>query len=213
MEPVGACGGGVDRGGGGAADRADVLTRARTRHLPERIRTVTGRLTVAGCLTAVDPDLAGELGAAPTAPPSAPGTIAPEPAPETDWEAVLTGLYDRRAEAFTTGSAPALEEVYAPDSPLLAADRTYLEDLTAAGEVLRGFRPAVVEVGVTAGPTEDGRVTVRLVDDWPDYAVAAAADPDGPARRTEAGRGEVAVAVTLVRTSAGWRIESAGRLA
>jgi hypothetical protein len=145
-------------------------------------------------------------------PTSSGSTGVPAPAADTDVAAVLTGLYDRRAEAFTTGSAAVLEEVYTLDSPLLAADRAYLAGLAAAGEVLRGFRPAVVEVGVTAGPTADGRVTVRLVDSWPAYEVVAVAQPDGPARRTEVGRGEVVVAVQLVRTAAGWRIESAGRL-
>jgi hypothetical protein len=132
---------------------------------------------------------------------------------DTDWVLVLERLYDRRAEAFNTGSVSTLQEVYTADSPLLATDRAYLEGLTVAGEVLRGFRPAVVEASVTAGSTAEGRLTVRLVDGWPGYEVVSAVDPDGPARRSEAGRGEVTVAVTLLQTAAGWRIESAGRLA
>ncbi|MBM7804877.1 serine/threonine protein kinase [Geodermatophilus bullaregiensis] len=153
---------------------------------------------------------------APPAPATEPALPTPAtetaPAAGTDWTAVLTGLYDRRAQALTTGSPAALDEVYAAGSPLLEADLAYLAGLAASGEVLRGFRPAVVEVSLTAGPTADGRATVRLVDEWPAYEVVAATEPDGPARRTEAGRGEVAVAVQLVDTATGWRIESAGRL-
>ena len=45
----------------------------------------------------------------------------PEP---TDWAAVVAELYERRAAAFATGSAAALDDVYTPGSALLAADRS-----------------------------------------------------------------------------------------
>jgi hypothetical protein len=141
----------------------------------------------------------------------APPTTAPAPE-ETDWTAVLTGLYERRATAFATGDAGLLDQVHAADSPLLAADRAYLASLTAAGEVLRGFRPSVAEVTVTAEPDGDGQVRLRLLDGWPDYAVVPADAPDGPALRTEGGRDRTAVAMVLVPSPDGWRIGSAGRL-
>ncbi|PWW24783.1 serine/threonine protein kinase [Geodermatophilus normandii] len=150
---------------------------------------------------------------APPAPP--PASSAPPAAPPTaaDWTAVLTELYARRARAFATGDAALLEQVHAAGSPLLAADRAYLQALGAAGEVLRGFAPSVSGVTVTAGPAPDGAVQVRLVDSRPDCEVVPASAPDGPPLRTEPGRGEVAVAMVLVPGPDGWRIGSAGRLA
>ncbi len=150
-------------------------------------------------------------------PPSAtpPSAEDPAPAPEgaTDWTAVLTGLYERRARAFAAGDAALLADVYTADSPLLAADRAYLAARTSAGEVLRGFRPAVTQVTVTGEGDADGQVRVELVDGWPDFDVVPAADPGGPALRTEAGRAPTRVGMVLVAGPSGWRIGSAGRLA
>jgi hypothetical protein len=146
-----------------------------------------------------------------TGPPPDPPAAAPTAA--VDWTAVVTELYARRASAFTSGDPALLEEVYAAGSPLLAADRAYLEALGAAGEVLRGFAPSVSGVTVTAGPADDGTVQLRLVDSRPDCAVVSASAPDGPPLRTEPGRGEVAVAMVLVPGPDGWRIGTAGRLA
>ncbi|HJX43606.1 MAG TPA: hypothetical protein VJ352_08000 [Geodermatophilus sp.] len=127
---------------------------------------------------------------------------------------VLTALYERRATAFSTGDASMLDRVHTADSPLLAADRAYLASLTAAGEVLRGFRPAVAEVTLAAAPAGGGQVQVqvRLLDGWPGYAVVPADDPDGPALRNEPGRPRTPVAMTLVPGPDGWLIGSAGRL-
>ena len=151
---------------------------------------------------------------APTPPPlpqPVPSTPAPAPAP--DWAAVVAGLYERRAEALAAGDAALLDGVYTADSPLLAADRAFLESLTSAGEVLRGFRPTVTEVGAVGPPAADGHVRVELVDSWPAHAVVSAADPDGPALRAQPGRPPAPVSMVLVPGPEGWRIGSAGRLA
>jgi hypothetical protein len=137
-------------------------------------------------------------------PPAAPG--------DTDWTAVLTTLYEHRAAAFATGDAGLLERVHAAHSPLLAADRAYLASLTAAGEVLRDFRPSVTDVEVTASAAGGSEVRVRLLDGWGDYAVVPAGDPDGPVLRTEPGRDRTPVAMVLVPGPDGWVIGSAGRL-
>ncbi|SNS08092.1 Serine/threonine protein kinase [Geodermatophilus saharensis] len=147
--------------------------------------------------------------------PPAPSPPVPSPVPtaeEPDWTAVLTALYERRAEAFGTGDADLLAEVYTADSPLLTADRAYLAALDAAGEVLRGFRPTVAEVAVTGVAGGDGTVRVQLLDSWPECAVVSAAVPDGPVLRTEAGRAPARVEMVLVPGPSGWRIGSAGRL-
>ncbi len=149
----------------------------------------------------------------PATPPPAPDRSTDAPAPEdTDWTAVVTGLYERRATAFATGDASLLDQVHAADSPLLAADRDHLASLTASGEVLRGFRPTVSEVTVTAAPDDGGQVQLRLLDGWPDYEVVPADAPDGPVLRTSDGRDRTAVEMVLVRGPDGWLIGSAGRL-
>ena len=114
-------------------------------------------------------------------------------------------LYDRRAAAFAAGAVADLDAVYAPGSTLLAADRTYGQERAATGEALRGFAP---EVGrVTATAVGDDRVELEVVDRWPDYELVTA---DG-AVSTEAGRGESAVRMVLVRADDGWRIDTAAR--
>jgi len=124
-----------------------------------------------------------------------------------EWQAVVAELYGRRARAFETASAEALDGVYARDSPQLAADAEHARALAAAGEVLRGFEPVVVAVTDVTGSGE--RIEVALVDRWDGYEVVSAAD--GAAVRPGAGRPETAVRMTLVRTAEGWRIERAER--
>jgi hypothetical protein len=135
--------------------------------------------------------------------------VAADPASPAEWAAVVGDLYARRATAFTTGSAAVLDEVYEPDSALLAADRRSVADLAAAGELLRGFAPEVVRVeSVTV--TDDG-VELELVDRWPDYEVVAADGRDDGAVRWSPGRPDAPVRMVLARAGDGWRIETAGR--
>jgi hypothetical protein len=149
-----------------------------------------------------------------SAPPSSPGIPAADlpsaPSSVAGWRAVVEELYRRRGEAFTTGSAEALAGVYAPGGPAGVSDADQVASLSAAGEVLRGFTPAVVEV--TAFEVDGDRAQLDLVDRWRDYAVVAADDPDGAPVRTVAGRGDATVRLALVRTPAGWRIDSGQRL-
>ena len=125
---------------------------------------------------------------------------------------MLTELYARRAEALSTGSASLLEEVYAPGSALLAADRDTVSALATAGQMLRGFAPEVVSAAVLDGSDDAGPTTLRVVDRWPAYEVVRAADPGGPPLRTVGGRGEAEVRMTIVATGEGWRISSAERV-
>ncbi|MGY1638517.1 protein kinase [Geodermatophilus sp. SYSU D00742] len=142
---------------------------------------------------------------------------APEPAaaagPDSAevWAARLTELYERRAAAFGTGAAQLLDEVYPDGSPLLSTDAATVASFARTGETVRGFAPAVQRVTVVEGGTAEGRVTLDVVDAWPAYEVVAAAEPDGPAVRTVAARGEARVRMTLVAAAGGWRIHSAVR--
>lgn len=126
-----------------------------------------------------------------------------------EWADLVAELYQRRAAAFAAASPDALGAVHVAGSALRAADEAYVGGLADAGEVLRGFAPTVVRVEEVT--VEDSRVELALVDRWEVYEVVAADAPDGPALRTEPGRGEATVRLVLARTPAGWRIQSAGR--
>ncbi|WNV77265.1 serine/threonine-protein kinase [Geodermatophilus sp. DSM 44513] len=144
--------------------------------------------------------------------PASAAPTAPADVLEEDWAGRLTGLYQRRSEALSSGSVALLEEVYAPGSPLAAADRDSVVALTAAGQAVRGFAPQVVGATVLEATPGGGQVVLRVVDRWPDHTVVSAADPAGPPVRLVAGRGEAEVRMTLVATDAGWRIASAERV-
>ncbi len=202
----------------------DVGTAGRLSDLRERLADIANRRTaalavlagvlvvagLAGLLWApaaeepTRPDVAAATSAAPVEPLPAPEQPA-EPPQAEDWAAVVGQLYDRRAAAFAAGAVADLDAVYAPGSALLAADQTYVQELAANGEALRGFAPEVVRVAARA--VGDDRVELDVVDRWPDYELVAA---DG-ALSTEAGRAESAVRMVLVRGDDGWRIETAVR--
>lgn len=177
----------------------------------------TGAVEAAVASDMADPSAPGEASApaGPTVGSSAADDVSPadrqgRPDSVTGWRSVVTDLYERRAAAFAAGSPDGLADVYTADSPLRAADEEHLRALAAAGEVLRGFAPTVVAV-TAVGDGED-RVEMDLVDRWADYGVVAAGAPDGPPVRMVPGRPETTVRMVLLRTGAGWRIESAQRL-
>jgi hypothetical protein len=130
------------------------------------------------------------------------------PGSPAEWRLVLEELYARRAQSFAAGARELLGGVYTPSSAQRAADDARLGAMAAAGETLRGFAPAVVEV---TGAIADGdRARLDLIDSWPDYEVAGS----GPASAVRAvpGRPATAVRMVMLRTADGWRIESAERL-
>ena len=174
------------------------------------VAVVAGGWTVLGARGNDGPGAAGGGSvAAASAPLSPAGEQQTDPATVQDWRGVVDDLYRRRAEAFATASPELLDDVHAPGSALLVADTGLAQELAAAGEVLRGFAPRVAEV--TAAERDGDRVTLDLVDSWPGYEVVSAADPDGAALRTGAGRPAAGVRMVLLRTGDRWLIESAER--
>jgi hypothetical protein len=133
------------------------------------------------------------------------------PASAGAWAAVVQDLYDRRARTFRAAAVDDLREVYVAGSPQRSADEEHVRSLAAAGQALRGFAPAVVEVSAVDLESAD-RARLELVDRWSDYEVVLAATADGAPLRTVAGRAEAAVRLVLARTPDGWRIESAERV-
>jgi hypothetical protein len=155
-----------------------------------------------------DPGAVADPGAVPD-----PGSVADRreaPHSAEGWRAVVAELYQRRASAFASASPEPLADVYAPGSPLRAADEEHARRLAEAGEVLRGFTPTVV--AVTATDDHRDRVEMDLTDRWPDYDVVPSGASDGLAIRTVPGRPEGSVRMVLVRTAEGWRIDTAERL-
>ncbi|MGY1840442.1 MULTISPECIES: protein kinase domain-containing protein [unclassified Modestobacter] len=156
-------------------------------------------------------------GAVPSVPPASPPNAPTEsdraatsavPADPGEWQALLSGLYQRRAAAFATADPAAVADVHVPGSALSRRDLAQVEALMAAGQVLAGFAPQVGEVrAVTV--EEEGRAVLEVVDTLPGYRVAEAG---GGLVREVPPRGEARVRLVLELTAAGWRIADAERL-
>jgi len=148
------------------------------------------------------------------------GTDAPEvgideravPGSPESWLALLTLLYDRRALAFATGATELLDQVFTEDSPRLVADSVELARLAEAGQVLRGFAPRVLEVS-EVGVVEGEHASLQITDEFGAHQTVPAIDTGAPALADHSGRGPTAVAITLLLTEDGWRIQDAQRLA
>jgi hypothetical protein len=136
-------------------------------------------------------------------------TVAAPPVESPDslegWRTVVTELYERRAAAFARAAVDGLDDVYAPGSAQLSADRQYVTALAGAGQALRGFTPVVDEV--TAAAVDGDGAELTLVDRLPDYAVVAG----DRVLRPVTGRGAAEVRMVVVRTPEGWRISTAQR--
>jgi hypothetical protein len=148
---------------------------------------------------------AGATSSVPVRPAVVVGRSTNTPVTLEDWRAVVDGLYQGRAEAFTTSSPELLDHVYAGDSALLAADARFVSSLADAGETLRGFVPTVEKV--TAAEPDGNRVRLDLVDSWEASEVVAG----GVVQQTVPGRPSSAVHMVLVRAGDSWLIESAER--
>jgi len=123
------------------------------------------------------------------------------------WLALMNSLYDRRSAAFAAGDVERLTGVYTSSSAQAATDRAEIERLAAQGHRLDGFDPDVVSVHSARGGAP--AVTLLVTDSFGPYTVV----DDQRVLSSEAGRAAARVEVSLRLTSAGWRIESAVRLA
>ena len=195
----------VEPAGRWAAARRPVLAAAAALALAGSLALVAGHWSAAGegprgPATAVS--AAADTGSrAPVRPPEEP--TAPES--PAAWEPLLDELYAARAEAWATGSAEPLDDVYTDGSPLRAADRAGIAELRSDGSVLSGFTPEVV--AVTSAEVDGSRADLRLVDRWAEHTLRTA---DGTAQPV-AGRPEQEVVMVLLRTPGGWRIATAER--
>ncbi len=122
---------------------------------------------------------------------------------------MVAGLYEQRAAAVASASPDALDAVFTPGSPVLAADRDHVESLRAAGQQVRGFHPQVVSAEATS--VSEDRVVLAVVDRWPAYEVVTPGPGGGQDVRAAPGRAESAVRMVLVAAGPGWRIDSATR--
>lgn len=100
--------------------------------------------------------------------------------------------------------------MFTEDSPQLAADRAALARLVAAGQLLRGYAPRVLDVLEVS--IDGDRATLQITDEFADYETVSAADVRGAALTGNPGRGPATVWMTLERTDRGWRIHTAQRL-
>ena len=138
---------------------------------------------------------------APTAPPSPSPTPSSSAVP-TDWQHTVAVLEAARAHAFLTGSAAALDAVYAPRSAALAADRHLLLSLGRRGLRASGYWITTLAVRPVVVMPE--QATLRVTDAIPAYALV---DAGGHVVQTMATRSSRTFTMRLVRkVGAGWRI-------
>lgn len=133
--------------------------------------------------------------------------VAPKSAGE--WLALLNALYERRAAAFQTGAVALLDQVFTPASPQLALDRSEVMRLVAAGQLLRGFAPQVVDVH--AFSMNGDQASLEVTDTFADYQIVPASDSTAAPLGAHPGRGPAAVTMTMLLTDKGWRIHTARR--
>jgi hypothetical protein len=156
-------------------------------------------------------------GSASASPRNVAGTVdtGRDPGSLTGWTEVVAALYSRRAAVFSApfadGGARALAGVYVPGSRQAAADETQIRALARDGEMLRGFVPTVVEV--TRASTAGERAELQLTDRWAPYDVVPVGQGTAMPLRTGPARPPTNVRMILLRTTAGWRIADAERLA
>jgi hypothetical protein len=118
------------------------------------------------------------------------------------WRSIVGSLDSARADAFAAGDPAALAAVYAPGSPLLAADRDAIGRLGAAGQRARGVRHRIRSLAVVS---HDAHVVVlRVVDELAAYEVV---DAGGRVVSRTTPRGAASFVVRIVNTPAGWRLQ------
>ncbi len=149
-----------------------------------------GRLTSPGQAD-VPVDLCGGPQPAPTA----------QPPEVTDWTQVVQSLYALRTEAFAELDAPALCDVYAPTSQVLARDAELLQLYAEAGVHTEGLAFEVVTAELLS---ENGRVVLEITDRLPDYQLV---DDEGTVVAEKEGLAEATWQAELVPApdASGWR--------
>ena len=132
---------------------------------------------------------------------SAPATASVSAVP-TDWTAVVSGLDRVRGHAFGSGERRELEQVYAPGSPLLAADTAALADLGSRQASARGLLHRVLSV--EAGAVSHGRAEVVVTEALSPYTLVGA---HGQVLERHTAGPAVRVLMVLLHTPGGWRID------
>jgi hypothetical protein len=171
----------------------------------------------AGALSGHGPGAGATLPPTPAAPTPpitlTPAATSPSDSPLThdvgrqrQWRDVVRGLSARRVTAFTTGDVAMLRSVYAPHSRAGRRDLALLRSMLGRGQQVAHLQ---VRVGDVAVRSRQGTRRVRLlVSDVVSAYVLRGRDGDLVDRHPRV-RGTWAM--TLVETSAGWRVGSVAR--
>ncbi|MCU1601083.1 MAG: hypothetical protein JWO22_1792, partial [Frankiales bacterium] len=131
----------------------------------------------------------------------APATASVRAVP-TDWTAVVTGLDAARAHVFRTGAPGGLTAVYEDGSELLQDDAAALADLRTRHVTVRGLAHRLISVDGLAGT--DDRVTLTVRQALSAYSLV---DARGTVVERHTAGPVLKVAMVLVRTAAGWRVD------
>ncbi|MDT3446130.1 serine/threonine protein kinase [Pseudofrankia sp. BMG5.37] len=137
---------------------------------------------------------------------SAPRPSATTPAtasqpPEKAWETVLAGLDAARGRAFEQANESALADVYEVGSAVYAADLALLRQVASQGGHVSGLSLRVLDLQIRE-QTQD-RAVLRVTDQLDAYEIL---DASGKVLLRKEQAAPERHDVTLVRTTAGWRI-------
>lgn len=196
--------------GGPASGQTRRARHVALRHRSRRAHLRVLTTLVAAVLIGVVGITAAAVGRGADPVPAAPardGSLAPRAAPSdaaspTDYTAIVAGLVEARAKAWTARDVATLTASFAPGSAALAGDTSRLAEAEQAGHRYEGLEFSVSDVRVLA-ESEDRLLLEATIETSP-YAV-----------RTDAAEGTSAVAregtsdrlrLHLVRDEAGWRI-------
>ncbi|MDX6257268.1 MAG: eukaryotic-like serine/threonine-protein kinase [Frankiales bacterium] len=201
----------VPRGPAARATRGSATSVPRPSAGTPKPLAVTRNLTIPAPRTAVGAASPARP-PAPAAPPhrtAAPTAISLSEVTTEAMLGVIGRLDDRRDGAFAAGDRALLDQVYAPASAPLAADRARLTAMLAAGDHAQGLALTVRTLELVG--VSPKAVQLRVADELGPYALVDAA---GTTVRQLPARPLTTWAMTLVRVAAGedgWRIVAIAR--
>lgn len=117
------------------------------------------------------------------------------------WRAIVAGLDQARAQAFTRGARDQLAEVDVADGPAHVEDQKAFDAMRARSAYAQDLSPRIE--GVMVVSVEPTQAVIRVTDTLPPYQFV---DAGGRVLKRASGRGRAVHDVTLVHTLAGWRV-------
>jgi len=149
---------------------------------------------------AASPAVGSPMGANPTAQPSA-SASSPSLSPQETWKVVLAERYLARGRAFADLDESALADVYQLDSEIYAKDLALLREFAGRGGHVPALSVRIVDLQIIEQSGD--RAVLRVTEQLDAYDILDAA---GNRLAHEDQAAPQRYELTLVRTTAGWRL-------